>query len=65
MANELPKAMKVLYDEPDPYGWAEWWMANRPKTIVYPEDKERWALRGDEAALELFADAWEEAQNYA
>ena len=67
MANmsELPKAMRLIYDEPAPYGWAEWWMANRPKTVQDPERRERWARLGDEAALELFVEAWEEAQDYA
>ena len=47
-----------------PYRYAEWWMDNRPRWVVYPEQKERWAQFGDEANLEMFAEALQEARDY-
>lgn len=55
---------RYKYSEPKPYRYAEWWMENRPRWVVYPEQKERWAQLGDEAALEMFAEALQEARDY-
>ena len=47
--------------DPQPYQFHEWWMANRPKWVQLPEEKARWAQRGDESALELFVQELQEA----
>ena len=39
-------------------------MDSRPRWIVYPEQKELWAQLGDEANLEMFAEALQEARDY-
>jgi hypothetical protein len=55
---------RYQYSDPKPYQYAEWWMENRPRSVIYPEQKERWARWGDEANLEIFAEALAEARDY-